>query len=60
MGVDHESGTKACLHIPIIPQESEMKTLLLLGLAVCVFVHTYCTASELHWLQNVFLAHMWE
>lgn len=28
-GVVHESGTKTYLHIPIIPRESEMKTLLL-------------------------------
>lgn len=43
MGVVHESGRKAYLHIPIIPRESEMKTLLLWGLrvCVCVFAHTY-------------------
>lgn len=29
VGVVHESGTKTYLHIPIIPRESEMKTLLL-------------------------------
>lgn len=62
VGVVHESGTKTYLHIPIIPRESEMKTLLLGELYVCVFLHThtYCTASELHWLQIVFLVHMWE
>lgn len=50
----HQSGTKTHLHIPIISGESEMKTLVF-SVCVCVCVYTYCTASELHWLKNVFL-----
>lgn len=50
MGVAHQSGTKAYLHSPIIPQEPEMKNRLLCVCArVRAYVHarTYCSASEL-------------
>lgn len=62
VGVVHESGTKTYLHIPIIPRESEMKTLLLgeLYVCVCFYTHTHThTALPLNLAANcIFSPHV--